>query len=152
MPITPVCSNTGEMDVQVTTPVEVQRKSSPLGTFWLTRRRSSKSTGRMSSNFSGEIVELVREDAPVPPPKDPRPNPVKMLSDTAVNVAAAAFKHRAPQRANTMAGALVTAAAGASAVGAPAVRAVAPASGAVVPGTAPGDANGEQSLSFVNVY
>ena len=128
------------MDVQATTPVEVQRKSSPLGSFWLTRRQSNKSTTSISSDSSGEIVELVREDAPVPPPKEPRPNAVKMLSDTAVNAATAAFKHRAPKRANTMAGELVT-----TAAGAPAARAVAPAAGAgaVVPSAAPGDANGE---------
>lgn len=44
----------------------------------------------------------------MPPPKEPRPNPVKMLSETAVHAATSAFKHRAPQRANTMSGAVVT--------------------------------------------
>lgn len=95
-----------DIDVQATTPVEVQRKSFSTGTFWLTRRRSSKSIS--SSLSSSEVVEIVRAEPPMPPPKEPRPNPVKMLSETAVHAATSAFKHRAPQRANTMSGAVVT--------------------------------------------
>ncbi|KAI6138028.1 hypothetical protein BKA82DRAFT_4022046, partial [Pisolithus tinctorius] len=89
-----------EIDMHATTPVEVQQKSSHLGTFWLTRRRSSsKSSTRSTSSASSkekEVIEIVRADPPQPPPKD-RPNPVKMLSETAVNVATSAFKHRSPQ-------------------------------------------------------
>ena len=134
------------MDVQATTPVEVPRKF-PLGALWLTRRRSNKSTSSLSSDSSGEIVDFATVDAPVPPPKDPRPSAVKMLSDTAVNAATAAFKHRAPQRANTMAGGLMTAASvGVSA--APAVHAPTP--GAVIPGAVPGDPNGEQHFPFAS--
>ncbi|KAL4078034.1 hypothetical protein J3A83DRAFT_1712396 [Scleroderma citrinum] len=139
-----------DIDVQATTPVEVQRKSSPLGTFWLTRRRSTRSTTSLSSDSSGEIVEVVSADAPLPPPKDPRPNPVKMLSDTAVNAATAAFRHRAPQRSNTMAGTLVTASAGATAH--PPAHAVPPAAGGLVPGAVPGDANAVTTVSNVPTW
>ncbi|KIM59547.1 hypothetical protein SCLCIDRAFT_994817 [Scleroderma citrinum Foug A] len=135
-----------EIDAQATTPVEVPRRLPA----WLTRRRSNKSTSSLSSDSSGEMVELATADAPVPPPKDPRPSAVKMLSDTAVNAATAAFKHRAPQRANTMAGGLMTASAGVSA--APAVHALAHAPGAVVPGSVPGDANGVTTISNVPTW
>lgn len=46
---------------------------------------------------------------PVPPPKDPRPNPVKALSETAIHAATSAFKSRhPPQRSNTMGAAVMT--------------------------------------------
>ncbi|KAI6041751.1 hypothetical protein EDC04DRAFT_2601527 [Pisolithus marmoratus] len=95
-----------DIDIHVTTPVEVQQKSSHAGTFWLTRRRSSKSSTSLKEK---DVIEIVRADPPQPPPKD-RPNPVKMLSDTAVQVATSAFKHRSPQRANTIGAAVSTAA------------------------------------------
>ncbi|KIJ64314.1 hypothetical protein HYDPIDRAFT_112300 [Hydnomerulius pinastri MD-312] len=84
-----------EIDTTVTTPVTVQRRSS--GHFWLTRRKSSK------DQISKEVVEVAKVEVPPPPPKESRPNPVKMLSETAVLAATSAFKSRhPPQRANTM--------------------------------------------------
>ncbi|KAH7882720.1 hypothetical protein F5I97DRAFT_309324 [Phlebopus sp. FC_14] len=92
-----------EIDVAVTTPVTVQRRTS--GNFWLTRRKSKDQKDQTSK----EIVEIAKVEAPKPPPKEPRPNPVKVFSETAVNAATSAFKHRAPpQRANTMNAAVMT--------------------------------------------
>ncbi|KAF9231511.1 hypothetical protein BU15DRAFT_82301 [Melanogaster broomeanus] len=92
------------IDTEVTTPVTVHRRPSG-GSFWLTRRRSSKNQVSKET----EIVEVVKVEAPQLPPKEPRPNPVKMLSDTAIT-AAAAFKsrHHPPHRANTMGAAITT--------------------------------------------
>lgn len=134
-----------EIDMHATTPVEVQQKSSHLGTFWLTRRRSSsKSSTRSTSSASSkekEVIEIVRADPPQPPPKD-RPNPVKMLSETAVNVATSAFKHRSPQRANTTGPAVATAPSSSS----PPLPMIATTPGAIVPGN-----NGETNNAVTTV-
>ncbi|KAF8837887.1 hypothetical protein BDN67DRAFT_908453 [Paxillus ammoniavirescens] len=98
------------IDVTATTPVTVQRRSS--GSFWLTRRRSSK--GQVSKD--AEIVEVARVEAPLPPPKESRPNPVKMFSESAIIAATSAFKSRhSPQRSNTVGPAVTTTSAFASA-------------------------------------
>lgn len=48
-------------------------------------------------------------EAPIPPPKDPRPSPVKSLSETAIHAATSAFKSRQPpQRSSTMGPAVTT--------------------------------------------
>ncbi|KIJ13719.1 hypothetical protein PAXINDRAFT_170239 [Paxillus involutus ATCC 200175] len=99
------------IDVTVTTPVTVQRRSS--GSFWLTRRMTSK--GQVSKDT--EIVEVARVEAPLPPPKESRPNPVKMFSDSAIIAATSAFKSRhSPQRSNTVGPAVTTTSAFASAL------------------------------------
>ncbi|KAI6118447.1 hypothetical protein F5141DRAFT_619852 [Pisolithus sp. B1] len=132
-----------DIDMSATTPVEVQQKSSHAGTFWLTRRRSSTSTRSVSSKSSKEkeVIEIVRADPPQPPPKD-RPNPVKMLSETAVHVATSAFKHRSPHRANTVGAAITTAPASSS----PPVPMITTTPGAVVPGN-----NGEANNAVTTV-
>jgi len=83
-----------EIDHTATTPVTVERRSSGS---WLTRWKKDK-------NAKEEIVEVTRAEViPSPPPKDPRPHPVKALSETAIHAATTAFRSRhPPQRANTM--------------------------------------------------
>ena len=80
----------------MTTPVTVERRSSGS---WLTRWKSSKDKNTKESEF----VEVAKVEAPAPPPKDPRPNAVRVLSETAIHAATSAFKSRhPPQRSNTV--------------------------------------------------
>lgn len=96
----------GSIDMTATTPVTVERRSSGS---WLTRWKPSKDKHAKES----EPIEVTKVEtpAPIPPPKDsnPRPNPVKALSETAIHAATSAFKARhPPQRSNTMGAAVTT--------------------------------------------
>ncbi|KAH7907653.1 hypothetical protein BJ138DRAFT_458623 [Hygrophoropsis aurantiaca] len=85
-----------EVDASATEPVQIHSKGSG---FWLTRRRNSKEEVVLKEELpSKESKELVLKEET---PKKPRPNPVKMLSDTAIAAAVAATKHRSPSRSNS---------------------------------------------------
>ncbi|KAG2337804.1 hypothetical protein BDR05DRAFT_969825 [Suillus weaverae] len=86
-----------EIDANITETVQLHSK--PSGMLWLTRRKSLKDKEVTSS----EIVELL------PPLPSKRPNPIKMLSESALGAATAVVRpRRAPSRANSMASTLTT--------------------------------------------
>ncbi|KAF8127630.1 hypothetical protein EV363DRAFT_465457 [Boletus edulis] len=95
-----------QIDATATTPVTVERRSSGS---WLTRWKPSKDKNA-NLNDTQEFVEVTRVvEAPAPPPKDTRPNPVKVLSETAIHAATSAFRSRhPPQRSNTVGPAVTT--------------------------------------------
>ncbi|KIK38613.1 hypothetical protein CY34DRAFT_771992 [Suillus luteus UH-Slu-Lm8-n1] len=95
-----------EIDANITETVQLHSK--PSGMLWLTRRKSLKDKdGSHKETTSSEIVEL---PPPLPQPsKQGRPNPIKMLSDSALVAASAVVRpRRAPSRANSMASTLTT--------------------------------------------
>ncbi|KAG1773389.1 hypothetical protein EV702DRAFT_577661 [Suillus placidus] len=93
-----------EIDANITETVQLHSK--PSGMLWLTRRKSLKDKdGSHKEVTSSEIVELV----PPLPSKQGRPNPIKMLSESALVAATAAVRpRRSPSRANSMASTLTT--------------------------------------------
>lgn len=100
-------ADTGEIDANLTETVQLHSK--PSGMLWLTRRKSLKDKdGSHREVTSSEIVELP-PPLPTPPTKQGRPNPIKMLSDSALVAATAVVRpRRAPSRANSMASTLTT--------------------------------------------
>ncbi|KAG2357465.1 hypothetical protein BDR07DRAFT_368926 [Suillus spraguei] len=95
-----------EIDANITETVHIHSKSS--GMMWLTRRKSLKDRDAShKETTSSEIVELPPLP-PLPSPKQGRPNPIKMLSDSALVAAAAIKSRRAPSRANSMASTVTT--------------------------------------------
>ncbi|KAG1853164.1 hypothetical protein DFJ58DRAFT_396825 [Suillus subalutaceus] len=92
-----------EIDASITETVQLHSK--PSGMLWLTRRKSTKDRdGSQKEVTSSEIVEL----PPPLPSKQGRPNPMKMLSDSAIAATAAIRSRRSPTRANSMASTLST--------------------------------------------
>jgi hypothetical protein len=90
-----------EIDANITETVQLHSK--PSGMLWLTRRKSLKDKdGSQKEVTSSEIVELP------PPLPSKRPNPMKMLSDSALVAAAAIRSRKTPTRANSMASTLTT--------------------------------------------
>ncbi|KAH0834155.1 hypothetical protein J3R83DRAFT_11460 [Lanmaoa asiatica] len=93
-----------DIDTTATTSVTVERRSSGS---WLTRWKPSKDKNAKQTEFIE--VTKVETPPPIPPPKDPRPNPVKAFSETAIHAATSAFKSRhPPQRSNTVGPAVTT--------------------------------------------
>ncbi|KAH7919462.1 hypothetical protein BV22DRAFT_1051032 [Leucogyrophana mollusca] len=76
-----------DVDITATEPVQIHSKGSG---FWLTRRRNSREEVVLKEEIPKEAS---KEEVPK---KAPRPNPVKMLSDTAIAAATAVTKHRSP--------------------------------------------------------
>ncbi|KAG1816773.1 uncharacterized protein BJ212DRAFT_1271297 [Suillus subaureus] len=92
-----------EIDANITETVQLHSK--PSGMLWLTRRKSLKDKdGSQKEMASSEIVEL----PPPLPSKQGRPNPMKMLSDSAIAATAAIRSRKSPIRANSMASTLTT--------------------------------------------
>ncbi|KAG1797001.1 uncharacterized protein HD556DRAFT_265938 [Suillus plorans] len=99
-----------EIEAHITETVQIHSK--PSGMLWLTRRKSLKDKdGSHKELTSSDIVELPPPLPPLPPlpsPKQGRPNPIKMLSDSALAASAVIRTRKMPTRANSMASAMTS--------------------------------------------